>query len=168
MKFWLYGNYSCRWTVIGNKLSHTKSKWLCRNQIKILKENQECINLCEHAHWFGLGSNLRCDSEAILIWILKKICYLKTIFDLPLVPQEALSIAAWAGRTSPNLGHSSVDWAGGWLLNWLDDVRAGRVRTYSYAGGCDWLSVVYNKNRYTCVTSCFNLLITLKLSPFYS
>ena len=81
---------------------------------------------------------------------------------------EKFLIFIWKGRgsdrpgcTSPNPRHLAV-WLCRWLTGGMAEWRARREIVYvqlcGWLTGCDWFSVVYNKNKYTSVSSCSKFL----------
>ena len=66
--------------------------------------------------------------------------------------------------------HEPQPWAFGCVAvqvaDWCARGESACVQLCGWLAGCDWLSLVYNKNKYTSyVTSYSNLLIILKLYP---
>ena len=74
------------------------------------------------------------------------------------------------GSTSPNPRHLAVwlcRWLTGGMAEWRERGEIVYIQLCGWLTACDCLSVVYNKNKYTYVTSCSNLLIIFKLCPLY-
>ena len=58
--------------------------------------------------------------------------------------------AGLSGRTSPNPRHLAVQ-----VADWRAHGEIVYVQQCGWLAGCDWLSVVYNKNEYTSISTMY-------------